>query len=61
MKPNPDAERHIIAGMLKNPEQAIRSINAEGITADYFTDYRCKQLFPIITELFDTGGKSTSQ
>mgnify|MGYP003637447349 FL=1 len=55
MKPNPDSERHIIAGMLKNPEQAIRSINAEGITADYFTDYRCKQLFPIITELFDTG------
>jgi replicative DNA helicase len=55
MKPNTEAERHILAGMLKNPEKAMRRIQSEGITAEYFIDHRCRQLFPIITELYEVG------
>ena len=52
---NETAERVIIAGLIRNPDDNFIKARAENIGAKHFRDYRCAQLFTIIDAMYSAG------
>ena len=58
---NHQAERIIIAGLIRNPEELWIKLQAENISTAHFTDARCQQIYPHIERLCLAGNTYLAQ
>ena len=58
---NHNAEKVIIAGLIRNPEELWVKLQADNICSSHFTDARCQQIYPHIERLCLAGNTYFAQ